>query len=668
MTVSKLKGVGPKKASALEKMGIVSLTDLLYLFPRDYQDRRNITPIGQLEPGEAALVRGTVQRVQKDGYRHGRKQVLRLIIEDASSGMEVVFFNAGFLAGNFKRGEELFFYGKPTINQNKLQMVHPEFSSADGIKGILPIYPLTKGISQNEMRKWQREIVPMVESVVDVLPPKLAEENNLCPLQYALKNIHFPMGPEELRQAKYRFIFEELFILALGLVMMKKRDEKGISFAAGEAIGEFVGKLSFPLTGAQKRVLDEIQRDMESDLPMNRLIQGDVGSGKTVIAAAALYKAVKSGFQGAFMAPTELLMRQHYESLRASFAPLGVQVAFLSGSMTGGEKNKTLELLEKGEIDILVGTHAMIQPTVKFHKLGLVVTDEQHRFGVNQRVSLYKKGEYPDVLVMSATPIPRTLAAVIYGDMDVSVVDELPPGRQAIRTKAVGTGAREKVYRFVSEEIEKGRQAYVVAPLIDESESLDVKSATEIFEELRHKFRKYRVALLHGELKQAEKDAIMERFYGGEIDILVATVVIEVGIDVPNATVMVIENAERFGLAQLHQLRGRVGRGREQSYCVLITEAAGDIAKERAKIMAESTDGFFIAEKDLELRGPGEIFGHRQHGIPDMILADLVKHMDIMEKVRGEAIGILSEDPGLEGEELQPLRQKVEKLIGAGVL
>ncbi|MGI6258150.1 MAG: ATP-dependent DNA helicase RecG [Anaerovoracaceae bacterium] len=664
MTVSELKGVGPKKTLALEKMGIRNLEDLIYFFPRDYQDRRHVKLIAQLEVGEAALIRGKVQRIMKDGYRRGRKQVLRLIIEDTSAAVEVVFFNAGFLASNFKVGQELFFYGKPTVSRNKIQLVHPEFDGNDGVQGILPLYSLTKGISQNEMRKWQKEILPLGKTISDVLPPTLVKGNNLCPLDYALENIHFPQGPEQLRQAKYRFIFEELFILALGLVMMKKKDEKGIAFGGTEAISEFIGQLPYTLTTAQSRVIEEIQRDMEREMPMNRLVQGDVGSGKTVVAAMALYKAVKSGFQGAFMAPTDLLMRQHYHSLKATFAPLGVKVGYLSGNMSSGEKKKTLEELSSGEIQILVGTHAMIQPTVNFHKLGLVITDEQHRFGVNQRISLYEKGKHPDVLVMTATPIPRTLAVVIYGDMDVSVIDQLPPGRQKILTKAVGTDAREKVYRFVEEEVEKGRQAYVVAPLIEESETLDVRSATEVYKELKKKFAKYNVAILHGEMKQQEKDGIMERFYRGDIHILVATVVIEVGIDVPNATVMVIENAERFGLAQLHQLRGRVGRGKEQSYCVLISASAGDVARERAEIMAGSNDGFYIAEKDLELRGPGEIFGSRQHGIPDMCLADLVKHMDIMEKVRSEAFRLLELHPGLEGEALLPLKAKVEEFFG----
>ena len=664
MTVNELKGVGPKKTLALEKMGVRTKKDLMYLFPRDYQDRRYITPIVQLEIGKAALIRGTVRRVMKDGYRRGRKRTLRLIIEDTSSAIEVVFFNAGFLASNFKVGSEMYFYGKPALYQNKIQLTHPEFSSSEGLQGILPIYPLTKGISQNEMRKWQKEIVSLRTEIQDVLPQKVVEENNLCPLEFALRNIHFPAGVEELRQARYRFIFEELFILALGLAMMRKTEEKGIAFATSGATEEFIRRLDFSLTGAQRRVIEEIRRDMERDIPMNRLVQGDVGSGKTVVATAALYKAVKSGFQGAFMAPTDLLMRQHYDNLKASLEPLGVSVAFLSGSMTQEERNSTLKALASGKIDILVGTHAIIQPSVEFHRLGLVITDEQHRFGVNQRISLYEKGSHPDVIVMTATPIPRTLAVVVYGDMDISVIDELPPGRQKILTKAVGTGARDKVYRFVAEEVEKGRQAYVVAPLIEESETLDVRSATEIFEELEKKFRDYNIALLHGEMKQQEKDEIMGRFYRGEVQILVATVVIEVGIDVPNATVMIIEHAERFGLAQLHQLRGRVGRGEEQSYCVLISASAGEIAKQRAQIMVESSDGFYIAEKDLELRGPGEIFGSRQHGIPDMCLAALVKHIDIMEKLRGEAIGILAEAPNLEGEELRPLRDKVEDFFG----
>ncbi len=435
-------------------------------------------------------------------------------------------------------------------------------------------------------------------------------------------------------------------------------------FSPGEKAEAYIRGLGYRLTSAQKRVTEEILSDLSSGNVMNRLVQGDVGSGKTVVAEIALYKAVKSGFQGVMMAPTEILAKQHYSGLSKSFAPHGIKVGLLTGSMGSKEKRETLRELAEGRIQILVGTHAIIQPDVVFHKLGLVVTDEQHRFGVNQRTALSEKGENPHVLVMTATPIPRTLAVILYGDLDISIIDELPPGRQKITTRAIDQSQRNACYDFVEKELQKGRQAYVVAPLIDESETLDVKSAEELYQELSGRFKGVQTALLHGAMKQQEKDGIMERFYNNEIQVLVSTVVIEVGINVPNATVMVIENAERFGLAQLHQLRGRVGRGSHRSYCVLISHNPSEIAQQRAQIMAESQDGFYIAEQDLKLRGPGEIFGTRQHGVPDLLLADLAKHIKILNDVKQEAQRITEEDPLLESETYSGLRRRVIKLFG----
>jgi len=739
-----LKGVGNKKEVLLAKLGIRTIEDLLYFFPRDYQDRRSTKAFYDLENGETALAKGRVLMVIKDRYRYGKKQTLRILAEDTSGKadpdsaepeknddikghrgndtpvMEIIFFNARYLADNIKQGEEYFFYGRAKVDEGpyikkKIQMIHPEFSNVSkaSLKGIIPVYPLTAGLSQNEMRKWQKQATQTWQ-IEEFMPDEIIEKNNLCPLEHALKNIHFPGSPREekesqkcrtsdkevdggleveaevsknigherqaLKEAKFRLIFDELFLLQLGLLMMKNKaasDKKGLAMKA--ATRDFIISFPYSLTGAQTRVIKEIESDMERERPMNRLIQGDVGSGKTAVAEVALYKAVKSGFQGIMMAPTELLARQHFEELRRRFkgftnsSGVPIRVDCLTGSLTASEKREVLSAITSGETDIIIGTHAVIQPEVTFKNAGLVITDEQHRFGVLQRGSLAEKGRSPDILVMTATPIPRTLAVVLFGELDVSVIDEKPAGRRDIITKSTDISKRTLVYDFVRKEVEKGRQAYVVAPLIEESESIEAKSAEEIYEELKKLMPDKKIALLHGAKKQKEKDVIMEGFVGGITDILVSTVVIEVGIDVPNASVMVIENAERFGLAQLHQLRGRVGRGESQSYCILINgtnknqngSSEESVASKRAGIMTESTDGFYIAEKDLELRGPGEFFGTRQHGIPDLHVADLVKHMKIFEEIKEQAEEILNKDPKLET--APALREKVDDLFGEGM-
>ena len=760
--VKYLKGVGNKKETLLAKLGIRTIEDLLYFFPRDYQDRRSTKTFYDLENGETALAKGRVLMVIKNKYRYGKKQTLRILAEDtsgnadtdatsgnadtdAASGnadtdaaetgkndyrighrgndapvMEIIFFNARYLADNIKQGEEYFFYGRAKVDEGpytkkKIQMIHPEFSkvSKASLKGIIPVYPLTAGLSQNEMRKWQKQAA-QIWQIEEFMPDEILEKNNLCPLEHALKNIHFPgsakkdkdsqkcrtsdkdadWGMEEesevsknigyerqaLKEAKFRLIFDELFLLQLGLQIMKNKaasDKKGLAMKA--VAQDFINSFPYSLTDAQTRVIKEIESDMERDRPMNRLIQGDVGSGKTAVAEAALYKAVRSGFQGIMMAPTELLARQHFEELKRRFKGFKnssgrpIRVDCLTGSLTAAEKREVLSAIKSGETDIIIGTHAVIQPDVTFKNAGLVITDEQHRFGVLQRGSLAEKGRSPDIMVMTATPIPRTLAVVLFGELDVSVIDEKPAGRRDIITKSTDISKRTLVYDFVRKEVEKGRQAYVVAPLIEESESIEAKSAEEIYEELKKLMPDKTIALLHGAKKQKEKDAVMEGFVGGITDILVSTVVIEVGIDVPNASVMVIENAERFGLAQLHQLRGRVGRGESQSYCILINgmnknqnDSSGEsVASKRAGIMTESTDGFYIAEKDLELRGPGEFFGTRQHGIPDLHVADLVKHMKIFEEIKGQAEDILNKDPQLR--RAPALREKVDDLFGEGM-
>ena len=666
-SILSLKGIGPRKAEALARLNIRTIEDLIYFFPRDYEDRRSIKKISGLAEGETAVIRAKVTLLSGDSYRKGRKQLLKLLVTDDTGSIEIVFFNAKYLQKSFRIGTEYTFYGRVSANFGKLQMIHPDFSSDEGMTGILPVYPLTKGITQREMRLWQKSAETLYSRAEEILTPEAIESNRLCSIEYALSNVHFPKEKQKLLEGKYRLVFDELLIMQTGILAAGSNRcdrKKGIAFSQDISVNEYIDSLPYPLTGAQIRCVEEINSDLESKCVMNRLVQGDVGSGKTVVAEIAMYKAVKCGYQAVLMAPTEILAKQHYEGLKKSFEPYGITVGFLSGSMSASEKRETLKRLEDGSIQILTGTHAIIQPEVKFNRLGIVITDEQHRFGVNQRISLKEKGDNPNILVMTATPIPRTLAVVLYGDLDVSVIDELPPGRQQIRTRSLSSDRRNECYDFVEKQLQQGRQAYVVTPLIEDSEVLDVRSAQQVAQELSERFGNFNVALIHGAMKQKEKDEIMELFYKGEIDILVATVVIEVGINVPNAAVIVIENAERFGLAQLHQLRGRVGRGNHSSYCFLICEGNSEIARKRCEIMETSTDGFYIAEEDLKLRGPGEIFGTRQHGLPDLNIADLAKHIDIMNHAKNEAKKIIDDDPSLEKDCNQPLRRRVIRLFG----
>lgn len=556
----------------------------------------------------------------------------------------------------FVQGHEYYFYGKVKNNAGKVTMFHPTFSAVSEVEelGILPIYPLTKGISQKELRKHIKTALKYTKNMAESLPRSVLEKRNLCGIDYALHHIHFPEDENKFREARYRLIYEELFDLQVALEFAKKRFGKGrngIRFDKDIKATVFTRGLLYALTGAQSRVLADVEADMESARAMNRLVQGDVGSGKTVIAQAAIYKASKCGFQSAFMAPTELLARQHYTTLTADLTPYGIRVGFLSGSLTAKTRKIVLEQLKNGEIDTIVGTHAIVSEGVVFSKLGLVITDEQHRFGVNQRLLLSGKAQNPDILVMTATPIPRTLAVILYGDLDISLIDEMPPGRKPVETKKFSGEQRDTAYEILFSEIQKGRQAYVVAPLIEDSEEIDGRSAQSLAEEVRQRFPDVNSALLYGSMKQQEKDAVMESFYAGVTKILISTVVIEVGINVQNATVMIIENAERFGLAQMHQLRGRVGRGADKSYCLIITDSQNEISLARAETLCSTNDGFIIAEKDLEMRGPGEVFGVRQHGLPELKLADLSKHMVVFEQAREDALSLLVHDPSLNREE-----------------
>ena len=670
--VSVIKGVGDKKTKLLNNMKVETVDDLLHLFPRKYEDRREISYIMEAPFDRDVLVCGKVVTKQLKGNPYNKKTPLRVLVEDSSANLEVLFFNGKYLANYFNVGSTYTFFGKITLNNGRRQMAHPEFhilGEKEDVRGIFPVYPLTEGMTQSTLRKLIKEVLPLADESKEWLAQDITDKYNLCSPSYAMKNIHFPTDERQVKEARYRMVFEELLILQTGLFYIKQGkacEGEGISIK-DVPLDEFTNRLPFELTKGQKRVWEEIQKDLKSDKSMNRLVQGDVGSGKTIVAELAMYKTIKNGFQAVMMAPTELLAKQHLASLKRDFEPLGVNVDLLCSSLKTKEKQDVLARLESGEIDILVGTHAVIQPNVKFKSLGLVITDEQHRFGVNQRTLLAEKGKNPNVLVMTATPIPRTLAVILYGDLDISIIDTMPKGRKPIKTFLRKEDSRHDIYEFVRKEIKVGRQAYVVAPLIEESENLDCHSAEELYEELSSMYSDLRVGLVHGAMKQEEKDSVMEAFALGNIDVLVSTVVIEVGIDVGNATIMVIENCERFGLAQLHQLRGRVGRSDHQSYCILVSGKDNKISDKRNEIMVNSTDGFVIAEEDLKLRGPGEIFGTRQHGLPELNISDLVRHVSILEDVKQVAAEIIKDDPSLSKDENLILRNKVKKMFGENI-
>lgn len=662
-----VKGIGPKKAYKLNKLGIFTLKDLLYYFPRQYEDRNNLKKIVELKNEDKATIKALIVGITTSNPRKGMT-LTKVDVKDETGYAKLVFFNQPYISNTFKSGDTILVFGKvkkefKNIEFSSCEIEHLSNSPKNTCK-IMPIYPLTFGVTNKEIISIIKSVLSNKELIIkEYLPKGIIDKYKLCSIDYAIRNIHSPSNKESFKIALYRIIFEEFLILQLGLFMFKNgvTEVEGIKFEENEKLKDIISSLPFKLTKAQNRALNEIIEDMKSPKVMNRLVQGDVGSGKTVVALLALANCVLNGYQGALMAPTEILAEQHYISLTETLKEFGMNVELLVGSLTKKQKEKVLERVKNKEIDILIGTHALIEDKVEFDRLGLVITDEQHRFGVRQRGKLSDKGNNPDVLVMTATPIPRTLALILYGDLDISIIDELPPGRQPIDTIAVSKDKRDRAYNnLVRAEVEKGRQVYIVCPLVEESEAIEAKAAVELVEELKQEyFSDLKVGLLHGKMKASEKESIMKSFKNKELDILVSTTVIEVGVNVPNATLMIIENAERFGLAQLHQLRGRVGRGKHKSYCILIYASKSEVCRQRMSIMEETNDGFKISEKDLEIRGPGEFFGTRQHGLPELKIANIFKHMKILKIAQQEARYIIGEDLKLQKFENKLLKNEI---------
>jgi ATP-dependent DNA helicase RecG len=675
LDIQYVKGVGPKRAKLLKKLGINTVEDLLFYFPKDYENRSDILKIEDLKVGEKQTFRGYIAGSPRE-IKTSKVIITKVPVKDGTGAVELVWYNQPYIKNNFKIGEEYIINGKLQFKYGQLIVENPVLEKSEDFRlntgRIVPIYGLTEGLTQNAIRKIMfNALHDYVQEIEEFFDEEFLFEKGLMDIKNALININFPQNEAYLEQAKYRFKYQELFLLQMALFLVKRsvKGKKGIKFERVELKPFLVG-LPFKLTSAQIKVLKEIIADMNSHKVMNRLVQGDVGSGKTVVAACSMYIAVKNGYQVAMMAPTEILAKQHYYTLKELFRNTDIKIGLLSGSISPSNKKEVLEKIKNGDYDIVVGTHALIEDDVIFNNLGLCITDEQHRFGVRQRALLTKKGENPDVLVMTATPIPRTLALILYGDLDISIIDQLPPGRKKVKTYVISSSVRKKAYEFAMKEVKKGRQVYVVCPLIEESDKINAMSAEIVYREIyKDAFKEAKVGLLHGKMNDSDKEKVMEEFVNGKIDILVSTTVIEVGVNVPNATVMIVENAERFGLAQLHQLRGRVGRSEFQSYCILISYSNSDIAKKRLGVLAQTSDGFKIAEKDLEIRGPGEFLGLRQHGLPEFKIANIFEDIDIIKTVQKDVEELLEKDPKLENHPnlksilLNQFYQKLEGII-----
>lgn len=673
--VKYIKGVGPNRATLLNKLGIFTIKDLITYYPRDYEDRSKPKKIIDLIDGEEALVHAVVQTKLLEARIRKGLTLYKIKVADETGFMEITWYNQNYLKNQIKQGQTYNFFGKVNFKYNKKEMNSPVFDAETKAKNtgkIIPLYPLTYNLSQNVMRTIMENAMLEVEGKLpETLPEYILKENNLYDINLANKQIHFPDNFEKYNNARKRLAFEELLIMQLALLNLKKSyivEENGIAFNKQVKMSDVIDDLPFKLTKAQIKVLEEIDNDMEKEKPMNRLLQGDVGSGKTIVSIITAYKAVKSGYQVAIMAPTAILASQHLESFTQIMDKYGIKCGLLISNITKKRKEELLESLKNGEIDILIGTHALLEENVVFKNLGLVVTDEQHRFGVKQRSTIVSKGKNPDTLVMTATPIPRTLALILYADLDISIIDELPPNRQKIDTFAVTKHLEGRVNNFIKKQIDEGRQAYIVCPLVEENEEINAKSVMELADTYKNEiFSNYKVEYLHGKMRPKEKDEIMEKFKKGEIDVLISTTVIEVGVNVPNASIMVVENAERFGLAQLHQLRGRVGRGEYKSYCILKYQGNSEIIRQRMQVMQETNDGFKISEKDLEIRGSGEFFGTKQHGLPEFKIANIFEDMPMLKDIQLIALKILKDDPKLKTDKNKLLKQAVDKKFASGV-
>lgn len=668
ISITKLKGVGEKRAGQLKQLGVDSIDALFHYFPRAYEDWSQVVPIMGAELYEKACLRVVV----KDSVRTFRAKsgiwVFETQVFDTTGLCQVLIFNNRYSAQLLQKGKEVLLYGKVTVEHGMRKLLNPAIAVNQEKQRIKPVYRRSKDITSNYLEGcMERALQEYVLLLEDPIPEAVRQKYHLMPLRRAIEEIHFPSSMEQMNQARNRLIFEELLELQVGLRRLHSRVEtaSGVRLLQDYS-ADFYRLLPFTPTNAQKRAVAAAMEDMQSGALMNRLLQGDVGSGKTMVAAALCYSVIRNGYQCALMAPTEILAEQHFATMQSFFQGTGMQVSLLTGSTGAKEKADRKAALRSGATDLVVGTHALLTEDVDFAKLGLVITDEQHRFGVNQRGSLAGKGEGAHVLVMSATPIPRTMALAIYGDLDVSIIDELPKGRQPIETYRITGKIRPRAYRYIKKFLDEGRQAYIVCPLVEENEDTpeQLVSATEYYERIRtHEFQDYSVGLLHGQMKNADKEAVMERFVQGDIQLLVATTVIEVGVDVPNAVIMLIENAERFGLSQLHQLRGRVGRGPYQSTCILLSDSTSDNTKDRLQVLCSTNDGFEISQKDLALRGPGDFFGQRQHGLPELRIADMLMDFSVLEQAGEAAEELLQADPALTLPEHQLLSQEIDLLF-----
>lgn len=644
-----LKGVGEKTARLYNKLGIFTVDDLIRHYPRKYLDYSNTVSVKDAPPDTPVFIKATMITPVKESMIRKGLTLYKCNFSDGETVIRVTIFNNKYLAKALRTFDDYILYGKVEKTFTSASMSSPQIERADKAE-VHPVYPTTEKLSVKAISNSVRNALALVGKIPETLSDDILKKYDLVSLDFATRQIHFPTDEKNVEPARHRLIFDELLTLQLGLLKLKEKDVKGNSCKIKKDFtNEFYSLLPFTPTGAQQRAVADCIEDMQSDRMMNRLIQGDVGSGKTAVAGAVIYTVIKNGAQAALMAPTEILATQHFESFKKLFASTDVRVALLTGSVKAGEKKEIKRALCNGEIDLIVGTHALIQNDVEFENLGLVCTDEQHRFGVQQRANLAMKGDNPHLMVMSATPIPRTLGLIIYGDLDISLLDELPPGRQEIRTDVVTSAYHKRIYKFIRDAVDRGEQAYIVCSLVDESES-DLISAKEYADNLaKNEFVGYRVGLLHGKMKPAEKDKVMQSFAEGETQILVSTTVVEVGVDVPNATVMLIENADRFGLSQLHQLRGRVGRGKNKSYCILVSDNKSDSSRERLQVMKHTSNGFDIADYDLKSRGPGDFFGKRQHGLPDLKIADMLEDTETLRQCRECALKMLESDPRLDG-------------------